>query len=694
MTISTFFNEEVQIVDAARTINYTVNPAWGENEWQVSGWAVTGGSDAACEHGASEAMHSIGYRWWTPQKTTRPASLPVGGVTLARQQFVMPYMTMYLNYGFNDATRQTEYDRWAVLNNVADRRRPVGHAWSAIINWANAQNGYYTSNPTYLINGGTSFELVDPVARAANMAKCLEWCRLNINEFQRCHFDPADGDSQSSDLVFAFANDVVAELRATTHPQAMLGLYAYAGHRTPVAFPCPYLYVQVALGFNNLGIGYQALVQQWGAVAAEVALRGYGDIAAQDGWLPAYSGITRAEFFTSDYPGYIASGANGINMETSGNWLKNLVSHWHGLRYWKTAQGTHASALAEMLPALFGSDPAVLSLYNLWGDSSSQLTDDLLYQSCQIVDLMQEPHRAEFQRYMTFVMRDRLIASMGATRDGVYMTRLEQNLRWAWGMVADGTVHSYAYGRQMANSNATDNGRPDLNVNNGPHWRRWPAYSTPSNYADHRNALAFRVGRPVEFEDVDFVEVAVSPSGSSASFLTPATDYVTLGLAAFMFVGPGVVTTTYTEAFRSTEVREFGAGMHSFTIFANATTSWVGGVLYLKAFPQVRLDPSVNAGFRWAYIPRISRGKLRISSGSRIRIFDSVGGKDIAQNFSPFAEGFSNPQTLVPGVARVDNTNTRGMHQFGNLNPYISPTPTKQLMPRALARREFPGIGL
>jgi hypothetical protein len=684
---SILFNEELSAVEPARSFTYTVNPAWGENEWSVSGWTVTGGSDAALEHGASEALHALGYRFWTPQKTTRPASLPAGGVTLARQQFVFTYCLMYLNYGFGNATLQTEYVRWATLNNVNDRRRPVGHTWGAIINWANAQNGYYTSNPGLLINNGTSFELVEPVARAANLAKCVEWCRLNINEFQRCSFDPADGDTQSSEVVFGFANDVVAELRATTHPQAMLGLYAYAGHRAPVAFPCPYLYVQVALGFNNLGIGYQALVQQWGAVAAEVALRGYGDIAAQDGWLPAYSGITRANFFIGEYPGYIASGANGINMETSGNWLKNMVSHWHALRYWKTGQGTHASALAEMLPALFNNDPAVLALYNLWGDPTTLLTDDLIYQSCQIIDQMQQPHRAEFRRYMTFVMRDRLLSSMGTTRDGVYMSRLEQNLRWVWAMEADGSVHSNAYSRQLANSNVTDNGRPDLNLGSSPHYRRFPAYSTDEDYIAHRDALARRVVRASVFSDTDLVEVTVAPTGQAAALLTPATDYTTLGIAVFVFIGPGTVTTDYLESFRATEVREFGPGMHTFSIAASATTSWVGGTLYLRAFPAVRLDPSLS-GQRWAYVPRISRGRLRVSSESRLTLIDSVSRKDIAQNFAPFSSGMANPQTIVPGVARVDNINTRGTHVFGNLSPYVSPSPTVQLMPRALAARE------
>jgi hypothetical protein len=256
-------------------------------------------------------------------------------------------------------------------------------------------------------------------------------------------------------------------------------------------------------------------------------------------------------------------------------------------------------------------------------------------------------------------------------------------------MVADGSVHSYAYGRQLANSNVSDNGRPDLNVNVGPHWRRYPAQSTVSDYTAHRDELAPLVERPAELLDTDLVQVAVAPTGFAASALTPATDFTTIGLAVFMFSGPGTVTTEYVEAFRPTEVRNLGDGLHEFSISASARTYWTGGVLYLKAYPVVRLDPTVGGtGNRWAYVPKIVRGKLRVSSGARLTIMDSVSRKDITQNLAPFGSGAANPQTVVPGVCRVDNTNTRGDHKFGNLAPFISPYPTIQLMPRALAVRE------
>jgi hypothetical protein len=685
---SILFNEELAAVDPARSFFYTTNPAWGENEWSVSGWAVTGGSDAALEHGASEALHALGYRFWTPQKTTRPASLPAGGVTLARQQFVLPYASMFLNYGFGDTQKQAEFDRWRVLNNVADARRPAGHTWGSIINWANAQNGYYTNNPGLLITAGSpSFDVTTPASRAANLAKCCEYLRVYINEFQRASFDPNDGDTQSSELVFGFANDVVAELRATTHPNAMLGVYAYAGHRAPVAFPCPHIYVQVALGFNNLGIGYQALVQQWGAVAAEVSLRGYGDIAAWDGWFPTNSGVTRRNFFFDEFPGYIASGATGINIETSAHWCKNIISHYHAIRFWKTGQGSHDAVLSEVLPAIYDNDAAVRALFEFWGDPRARPSAYVFAESCRLIDAMRDSaYKTEFQRYMTVILRDFELLKITA-RDGNYFTRLEQNLRWATALGNDGSMHAYAYSRQVSNSNTTTNGRPDLNFGNNPHWKRFPAHPSQSDYQREKDRISYAVGRPAAMMDEDLVVVAVAPTGAAAANLSSATDYTTLDVATFVFEGSGSVTVTYRDSFRPPLNLSFSGGLNEFTIYFSATTTWDGGTLYLKNYPSVTLEPSVS-GQRWAYVPRIVRGRLLLSSSARLTVIDSVGRKDVKENFAPFSAGMANPQTIVPGVCRIDNINTRGVHQFGNLNPYISPSPTVQLMPRALAVRE------
>jgi hypothetical protein len=267
------------------------------------------------------------------------------------------------------------------------------------------------------------------------------------------------------------------------------------------------------------------------------------------------------------------------------------------------------------------------------------------------------------------------------------MTRLEQNLRWSHSLRAAGTIHSYAYSRQLANSNTTDNGRPDLSFGNNPHWQRFPELPPLSAYTSARDSIARLSGRPEELEGDDLVLATVAPTGQAAAITTSATDYTTLGVATFAFIGPGTVTVTYSEAFRGSEVLSFGAGRHEFTILHNAVTTWSGGTLFLRAYPQVRLDPSVG-GQRWAYIPRIVRGKVRASSNSRLTLIDATSRKDIVRNFAPFADGTHNPQTLVPGVARVDNINTRGTHVFGNLSPYVSPSPTAQLMPRALAARE------
>jgi hypothetical protein len=692
MTISAIFNEELQTVDAAKAFTYTLNLAWGENEWAVSGFAVTGGSDAACEHGASEALYALGFRHWTPVTTTRPSTVSPSGVTLPRQQFSLTYMRVYQNYGFGGVL-EAEFPRWAILNNVADQRRPVGHTWGTLVNWANAQDGFYTNNPSYLKAGESvaTFELENPAARAANLAKCVEYLRTTINEFSRASFDPNDGDTQSSELVFGFANDVVNELRATTHPQAQLGLYAYAGHRAPVAFACPYLYVQVALGFNSLGIGYKELVRQWGLVAGEVALRGYGDIAAQDGWLPFTAGICRSDAM-APYTSYKANGADGINMETTGNWCKNLVAQYRAIRFWKTNTSTYQDVLADAVSSVYNNDAKASELFNLWGDPASALSDSLLYQSCQIIDQMQaSTYKTSFQRYMTVILRERELSALGTLRDGYYMSKLEQNLRWAWSMANTGEIQSYAYVRQLANANVSNNSRPDLNFEASPHWMRFPTQPTVTEYSELRDKLRETAFRYAELLDTEVVVVDVAPTGAAASALT-ASDYYTLGTANFVFAGPGIVTVNFTTAYLDDLTLSFGVGLHTFSISDEALTAWTGGTLFLKAFPAVRLDSALSGGARWAYLPKLSKGQVRVSSGSRLTLYDSVGRKDLKEARAPFTAGMADPQTLQAGVLQIDNTNTRGTHEFGNLNPYISPTPYKQLMPKALALREFPGL--
>lgn len=693
MTVSVRFNTELHLVDAGRTFTYAVDAAWGENEWQVSGFAVTGGSTEACEHGASEALYQMGYRFWTPQKTTRPSTIPSGGVTLARQQFVMPYQNMYTNYSFgSDPTMDALFVRWQTLNCCRDSRRPVGHAWPAIINAIEAADGFFTTNPTYMTgtvgSASNSFNLnLTGADRTALINRIAAHLVSILNANNRAAFDPQDGSSWTSEQVWGFGNEVVARVRDTA-PNALLGIYAYAGHRAPVTFQCPHLYVQVALGFNDLGIGYPALVEAWGEVVPEVSLRGYGIIAAQNEWGPFEGGIL-ARNSLRDYPSFRDSGANGISMETTAHWTPGIIGHYRALRYWRDGVTTYEQVLADAVSKIYNNDSRVTELFMYWSEPGVGEFNTTLRRSCDIIAAMPDSeYKTEFQRYMSWLMRHRRLTANTTIHSPTYFVRLEQNLRWAKGMEQLGNLHYYAYARQLANNNTDANGRPDLSFDANAHWFRFPTLPTEADFQSLHAEYIRIADRPSELDDTTLVLATVTPDTSEPADLLGATSYLTRGAATFFFVGPGTVTTNYILDRFTDTTTEYGAGLHEFTIFADATTTFSTGMLFLKAFPIVRMDAASGGGRRFLYIPRSVRGRVELTSGSRITIFDATGRFDVSRNVPPFLAGFHNPQRLRAGQLRIDNTNTSGFHQFGNVNPFISPSPYRMLMTQALAVKE------
>jgi hypothetical protein len=96
MTVSTFFQEEITAVDATKLIAYVVNTStYGLWEWSYaysgSTYTVTGGSELACEYGASELLETLGFRYYCPQDwgRKRPVSITTG-LSAAKQQYWMP----------------------------------------------------------------------------------------------------------------------------------------------------------------------------------------------------------------------------------------------------------------------------------------------------------------------------------------------------------------------------------------------------------------------------------------------------------------------------------------------------------------------------------------------------------------------------------------------------------------------------
>lgn len=690
MPVSTRFNTELQLVDPGQSFTYVVNPAWGENEFQVSGFAVTGGSEAACEHGASEALYQMGYRFWTPQKTTRPASIPSAGVTLSRREFVFPYQRIFFNYGFGSVPAlDNSYNAWADLNCVDDLRRPVGHAWPSMITAINAQDGFFTANPTYITgtigSQASGFNLaLGEVDRGILSDRIAEYLAANLNEFNRASFDPQDGSPWNSTQAFGFANEVAAKVRQVV-PDALLGMYAYSNHSAPVAFDCPHIYCQVALGFNDQGIGYPALVAAWGSRVAEVALRGYGMIAVQGEWGPFEPGILRRNSL-SDYTSYIASGANGINLETTASWVPGIIGHYFGIRYWRDGVTTYENVLDDALPKLFGNDSRVADLYLLWSSPTRGESPNTIALSNQIIASMPDTaYRLEFQQYMAWLMRLRLLSFGAATHSPEYFVRLERLLRWSKGMELTGQVQYYAVARALANANTSANGRPDLSFNANAHWFRFPTVPTSQDFTDAAAVYTKLNERQPEIEETTLV-LANTTTDNPAPL--SATDFYCWGQAKYAYIGPGTLTVNYDSPSRTDTVTEYPAGLHFIIVDTNARVSFSGGLLFLYNFTGVRLEPSSTGGNRFIYLPRGSRGRVRLTN-ARTSLYNPDNTRfDISNWTPPFASNINNPQRLLPGMLRVDNTLTRGSATYDGFNRWFSPSRHRMLMPKALAERE------
>lgn len=688
MAIATEFDDELQQVDAGKSFTFNSGFSdYGENEWSVSGYTVNGGSDDACEHGAAEALYNLGYRFYTPEKTVRPASLPAEGVTLARQEFVFPFFSLFYNYGYASwgAYKNDAFNRWTILNAADDGRFPIVHAWGPIITAIDAEDSFFTNNPTYykkdtIASTTATFDLsITGADYTALVDRVAQYVVDDVGTSTRYGFDPTDGDGVDSDTCFQFAKDVLAVVHQTK-PNVNFGLYAYSNHNRAPSFTVNNMYVQVALGFNDGGIGYSALVDEWAQAGVTVGLRGYGLIAAQDEWGPFQQGLCADNSFSSsifNYADYIASGAKSMKMESTGNQIPALVGQYTLIRYLKDGTTTHADVRDDMAANLPGFTAEVKDLYEFWGANSlNPSTISTSYD--KIAALPVNTLTTEIKRYWTWYRNneDRVEDYRTANgKNGIYYSRLEQSLRYGKALQDDGIIHGYAYSRQEANANV-DPDRNDLKFNSSPHWSRHGEYPPDSLFDSLKTKYQQALQRPSELNDTTLVLVEVTPNGGETG---GAANFITDAGVDYAYVGPGTIT-------RGGNDTVYGSGLHTFS--ASGLVEYSGGHLFLKCFPQFSTDAPGHGGNRFMYIPKSVRGRPYITGGPRLTIVDGNGSKDYRQHVPPFDSGFSDPRKLQAGQSRVRWDRTRGTVVMLNCNPWISATHNRALMPKALAVRE------
>lgn len=695
MAIASDFNDELALVDPARSFTYVSGYSdYGENEWSVDGWTVYGGSDAACEQGASEALFEMGYIFASPERIARPDTLPAGGVTLAKQQFVFPYFRLYYGYWWPGwpayAQNRADFEHWAAVNCMNDSRIPHGHAWSSIISAIEAQDNFFSNNPTYYLgtfgNNTSTFNLdLTGQDRTALVNRVAAYCLTTLNSYNKRNFDTQDGASWTSDEVCAFTNEVLAKMHET-NPLAELNIYAYGDHRRAPSFSIPSINVQVALGYSDGGIGYPALVEEWGAVAKRVDLRGYGIIASQDEWGPFDNGISNDDAFENrilSYSSFIAAGCEGLNIETTGNGIAGLVGHYTLMRFMRDGVTTHADVRDLFEQRLPGFTAETKALYEYWGTNDDNPVS--IARTYDLIDALQDNELTdEIKRYWTWYRywRVRLIGhyhEIGQTIDGVYLSRLEKLLSWAKILQATGSFMGYAFIRREANQDIINKGRPDMHYTAPTaYWSKFPMPLPAGLYDELKAEEQTKLQRPAELDDATLALCEVTPVYNSTE---DAPDFFSRDPVQYCFIGPGDVTT-------SDGTTSYGAGLNYFE--ANGVVSFSGGILFMNTFPSVNIHYSDGAGHykkRWFYLPKMVRGRPYVSS-ARMRFHDSIKRYDVVRNVPPFTIHMADPRKMQAGQLWIDFSQAAG--GFGNLNcnPWISPIHNRALMPKALAVRE------
>lgn len=556
----------------------------------------------------------------------------------------------------------------------------------------------------------------------------VELCAANLltegfNEANTTAFDPSDSDPQDSDLVFPFTKAVADAVRAGTsaigpygalsgNPTAQIGIYAYAGHRMPPETSVsPGVYTQVALGFNRTGLSYRELIKQHAEKSDGIKLREYWDTPIWSRGAPMVNGRTRRTYFDS-YADYIAAADEagkeliGANCEFSANWLVNIVMARWGILYFREGSTyTYEQVLAEIVEDVFDGDPAVTELYMLWSDPYKRWHRFSCLDSMEIVNDMVDGWYKTYFKKLLVVLYEKIYLPQQtplAQQDETdpFPAAFSSMMSHAWSLQQYDITHAWGWVRVEANGAVVTNYN-SLRYTNNPEWYTDPVEPNDTDYTNAYNTLVADNNRDsTTLDSSDLVLVnGITPKTAASG---DAERFYVLDTSTYVFVGPGTVTLTENDTTivgggengedivieGGTRTETFGAGWHLVQTDTTATATWTGGRLFLVAFPYTALRPEeTSPTSKWLYIQSDVEDAVDIEPGSRTRIRDQNGNTDIYQSYDANYDG---PYTsLGPGQVMVEVVNTQGINAV-NVNMYVSPYSTIQLMPRALAEAEFP----
>jgi hypothetical protein len=731
MAVSAHFQSEITAVDATKSLAFVLNPGThDEFEFSYSGsgnvYTITSGTELGCEYGAAQLLYDLGYRFYAsnPEFWKRPASINMA-LTQAATTWWFPSSQMFLVYGHSwggskaawRTTLNNQHAKWQTLVGLLTSPFPAGHRWGGIVT---PNLAWLQANPQVVKNGLNGMPPIKPAAATyfdltitgADYTNLVNICAAQlisegVNTWKATHFDPADGDTNTSQNVFQFAKDVCTAVRAGTpaigtHPArtgiagARLGVYAYAGHRDPHSVDLEdKVYVQIALGFSTgtVATTYEELVAYHGDVAAFIALREYLSTEVWDAGYPLSA--KNADGYFDRYDSFYNSGAIGANSECGANWLANftmLPAYIHKCRTGVTLP--FATLNAQIVEDIFDDDPAVLEYLNYIGNPGVGWDKWALRQCMDhINDMVDGWYKTYFEQVATIWEADMTLPAKTPVND-TYRTAISQMLKWATGVAPDDIMHSYAKIRQRANAALSDPYYKDLMFSAAPE-PDWFANATAPTHEEFLTAYAAAQANTVRDADLDSTDlVLVTGITPRVAATAPATVFYTVGRSTYKYVGPGTVTIQRVNGGLSYPVGSpvstvYGDGIHTIVLGLGeeSSVSCVGGHLFLDSFPKIRKDPDQSGRMHWLYIPTRMTGAVNLESGSRLTIFDQTGRLDIIPTTMV---GYISPATRGPGQIRIDNTNTRGDFFNNNCNRYISMNPTVALLPRPIAEEDFP----
>lgn len=762
MAISTNFNTEFQLVATpGHALTFETGYA-GHTRfqfsyfWNGSGYTIRGGSDLACEQGAADLLDSLGYRFLGPGEnyTKRPVSIATDksatlqsyAVPLANLQ-PSPFYTWTGTYLSSRAPYQAADTKFRILNGVA-RSLSTGHRWGSIIAASNLASFWALPENAALLytNGGgnRSINLINMTRGSADWTRmvniCAQWLLRDASWFTglldyECHdFDAPDGDDNPSDKVFPFASDVAMACRngvaaigpysqidsgttPATRPNALLGVYSYANHKTAPSMVCPGVFVAVALAYNDSGYTAAELLAAFKTKVDMVGIREYYDVADWSGLKPMGNSRTRTTGLDY-YNDLLASGFQFANGQSTVNHFYNIIMNRRLVKTYRN--GTlypYASAVTDVVDAIFNGDSAVTDLYNFWGNPKNTHNRWSLLTTFTYINNMQSGwYKTAFQKlavalYDLMFLPPQMVSGVDAdwnTANDPFPAAFSRVASTFIGIRDDWIVDSYEFIGDYTDNGGAAYWRPNypalkLTANPVPNWYYNPVVPTTQEFTDRLAILQTISTRPTVLDSADVSVVHnITPvvNGTTATGIESDS-----GGIAYTVIGPAVVKVTRASTLGppdpDTGIQPPISGAVTYPDYSEARiyeeylpyeakVEVESGLLFQDWIVPTRRKQTTTVGNEnYLYIPTRVAGEVNLYTIGTFRVIDETGTHNIV-NERYASHDANEMNNLGPGQVKINVPNTANVCAVYIANRYISLDPTKALLPTELAEEEFP----